>query len=397
MTNTLKGLFKKYGDAYRKKHKLPYSFHKHLNAIESCKTERLGAHKIACESESCDYQKLAYNSCRNKHCPSCQSYKSAKWVLERNEEVLPIKYYHVVFTVPHELNQLIQFNKRLMYDILFQASKESLGTLMKDEKYYGGSHGAIAVLHTWGQNLMDHPHVHMIVPGGALDFNNGKWHSIKRRNNKAFGAEFLVPVKPLKILYKNVFLKLLTKAYKSKGLELTGSLNYLCDPKSFYELKDGIYKKDWNVNIKVPFAGAKQVIEYLGRYTHRVAISNSRILSIENGLITFKAKNYKKSGKSETLSLPVEEFIRRFLLHFLPRNFRRIRMFGFLSNRYKIRNLEFIREKLNVIPVKIEKVKRSTEEIIKHAFGVDVLKCPKCSEGTLTQVPSISGGLGTGG
>ena len=378
----LQTIFKEVGAKFRNEHKLPYEAHKAMNAIEVCHTGTLGYHLVKCD---CGYEKTVYNSCRNRHCPACQSFKSAKWVSEREAELLPVPYFHVTFTIPHEYNSLVLWNKKSMYDILFQSAWESVKALVSDEKHLGGQAGAIAVLHTWGQNLMEHPHVHMIVPGGALNKANAEWlqKSLKRKENGKKLKDFLVPVGPLKILYKNKFLAALTKAFKMGELQFSEPIEYLKNSASFYALKDKTFKKSWNINIKEPFAGPEEVLRYLGRYTHRVAITNSRIISMENGKVSFWVKDYKDECKKKVCVLDAGEFIRRFLLHILPDEFRKIRMFGFLANRYKMRNLEFIRESLRLIPAKIIKIKKKVHEIILAFFGINILKCPECGSDSL--------------
>ncbi len=305
--------------------------------------------------------------------------------MEREAELLPVPYFHVTFTIPHELNPMVLWNQELMYNILFESAWESMHTLVQDKKYFGGQAGAIAVLHTWGQNLMDHPHVHMIVPGGAFKKHTQDWvhKKMRRKKNGKKCKDFLVHVSPLKILFKNKFLDKLSHNYKNHEFTFSGPVEYLTMPDNFYRLKDCLFKKQWNVNIKEPFAGPEEVLKYLGRYTHRTAISNSRILEIENGEVTFMMKDYRNEGKKRPFVLEAQEFIRRFVLHILPKGYRKIRMFGFLANRYKMRNLEAIRKYLKIIPAKIVKVVKKVHEIIKQFFGVNILKCPKCGMDSL--------------
>lgn len=266
-----------------------------------------------------------------------------------------------------------------------------MATLIESRRDFAGQGGAIAVLHTWGQNLMAHPHVHMIVPGGALNKRDRCFRQRGvRRNKKGIKAkEFLVPVGPLQILFKNKFLAKLSRVYKEGELLFPGKAEPLSTPGAFYELKENLYAKNWVVYCKEPFAGPKQVLAYLGRYTHRVAISNSRLLNMEGGRVTFKLKNYRKEGKREVMVLPAGDFLQRFLLHVLPKGFRRIRMFGFLSNRYKRKNLEMIRELLSgkpetasdkQEPVEEKKEKPTVAEVILKSTGVNILLCPKCGQ-----------------
>ncbi len=383
--NTVQEIFLRYGGEFRQAHQLPYAVHKVMNAIEGCRTEKLGYHLIKCQNCGCDYEKKAYNSCRDRHCPACQSYQSAKWVMEREAELLPVPYFHVTFTIPHELNHTVLWNKELMYNLLFESAWESMHTLVQDKRFFGGQAGAIAVLHTWGQNLMDHPHVHMIVPGGAFKKDMQDWvhKKMRRKKNGKKCKDFLVHVAPLEILFKNKFLDKFAKNYKNHELSFSGPVEHLAEPGKFYGLKDGLFKKQWNINIKEPFAGPEEVLKYLGRYTHRIAISNSRIIDIENGKVTFMMKDYRNEGKKIPCVLEAREFIRRFLLHILPKGYRKIRMFGFLANRYKIRNLEVIRKYLKIVPAKILKTVKKVHEIMKEFFGINILKCPECGRDSL--------------
>lgn len=383
ITPTVQNIFKLYGENFRKENKLPYRYHKIINDILQCRTSAMGSHYVLCDNEKCDYGKLVHNSCRNRHCAACQSYQSAKWVSDRESELLPVSYFHIVFTIPHELNQICLFNKKKMYNILFTSAWESLSTLVSDEKHLGGKGGAIAVLHTWGQNMMDHPHVHMIVPGGAIK-NKNEW---LQKNTK---KQFIVPYAPLKALFKNKFIDQLKCEYKKQSLLFSEDQKELRNTFAFNQFKEKLYQKKWVVHIKEPFAGPKQVLSYLGRYTHRVAISNSRILDIQNGKITFASKNYAKGGEKQNITLTAPEFMRRFLLHILPENYRKIRMYGFLSNRAKGDDITRIRECLNLLPAKLEKVKKEASELIFEAFGKNILECPKCKCNSLKLLSEIN-------
>ncbi len=380
---TVQNIFHLYGEEYRKRNRIPYRCHKIINDILKCRSAAMGSHYVICDNEKCDYGKLVHNSCRNRHCAACQSYQSAKWVSDRENELLPVSYFHIVFTIPHELNQLCLYNKKKMYNMLFTSAWESLSTLVSDEKHLGGKGGAIAVLHTWGQNMMDHPHVHMIVPGGAIK-NNGDWYA---KNTK---KQFIVPYAPLKILFRNKFMGQLKNAYKKKILDFPNEQNELTVPINFNAFKENLYNKKWVVHIKEPFAGPKQVLSYLGRYTHRVAISNSRILDIQNGKVTFESKNYAKNGEKQNITLSAMEFIRRFLLHILPANYRKIRMYGFLSNRAKGNDITKIRECLQLEPAKLEKVKKEAHELILETFGKNILLCPKCNCSSLKLLSEVA-------
>jgi hypothetical protein len=394
---TLKAIVQTYGAGFRRANPLPYAAHKVLNAVERCHTALMGAHAIRCHTPGCAYEKSAYNSCRNRHCPACQGSQSARWVDRREAELLPVPYFHVCFTLPHEMNPLVLANKRVLYDALFSCAWEAMAALIKTRKDFPGQGGAIAVLHTWGQNLMDHPHVHMIVPGGALDKEKRAFRrrGVRRKRDGTKARDFLVPVGPLRILFKNKFLSRLGTAYKAGTLRFPGAVAALASPEAFYALKERLYRKTWVVFCKEPFAGPKQVLAYLGRYTHKTAISNSRLRSMEDGSVTFALKNYRKDGKREVMKLPAAEFLRRFLLHVLPKGYRRIRMFGFLSNRYKKENLERIRTLLQVAaPPEAETKVKSVAEVVLKAFGVNILLCPKCGQESLRIVRPVRPGSG---
>ena len=401
---TIQHILLRYGSQFRRRHRISYQAHQILNAIERCHTPRLGFHPIRCQTPNCHYEKIAYNSCRNRHCPACQSSQSARWVYEREQELLPVPYFHVCFTLPHELNHLVLANPKVLYDALFSAAWEAMDTLLRDAKTFKGQGGAIAVLHTWGQNLMPHPHVHMIVPGGALNKEENQFQQrgvIRKKDGKKL-RDFLVPVGPLRILFRNKFLAKLTHVYKSGLLQFPGQASALSSPDAFYAMKSTLYSKTWVVYCKEPFAGPKQVLAYLGRYTHRVAISNSRLLSMEDGKVTFKLKNYKKGGQKEVMELPVDHFLNRFLYHALPKGYRRIRMFGFLSNRYKRKNLEKIRSLLPGVLEKEssaveegageKKEKPSVAEVVRKFFGVNILQCPRCGKDSLKLITSAKSG-----
>src|SRR5512135_2316740 len=284
-------IFRRYGPSYRDAHKLPLTHLRTMHAIETCRTAYLGGHVDQCEE--CGHIKISYNSCRNRHCPKCQFLKKEKWVEARGKELLPIEYFHVVFTLPDELNPLALRNRKVVYNILFKGASETLTDLAK--KRLGVQARFITVLHTWGQNLMDHPHLHCIVSGGGLC--EGKWISSKRR--------FLFPVKVMSRLFRGKFLAFLKKAYKEERLEAAEDFT------SF--LKD-LYAKEWVVYSKPPFNGPENVLGYLGRYTHRIAITNHRILGIEDGKVSFRWKDYADGNTQKVMILDPAEFIRRFLL-----------------------------------------------------------------------------------
>jgi hypothetical protein len=348
-------IFRRYGPSYRDAHKLPLNHLRAMHAIEICRTAGLGGRVDECEE--CGHLKISYNSCRNRHCPKCQFLKKEKWVEARGKELLPIEYFHVVFTLPDELNPLALRNREVLYNILFKAASETLTELAS--KRLGVKAGFIAVLHTWGQNLMDHPHLHCIVSGGGL--REGKWISSKRR--------FLFPVKVLSRLFRGKFLAFLKKAYERKELSHAGE--------EFTGFLRGLYAKEWVVYSKPPFNGPETVLGYLGRYTHRIAITNHRIVGIENSKVSFLWKDYADGNKRKIMTLDASEFIRRFLLHVLPDGFVKIRHFGFLSNRHRKECLEACRMLLGVKkpePLPLE----TWQESLLRITGIDVTRCPLC-------------------
>jgi hypothetical protein len=312
-----------YGEEFHSKYKVPLQHLKVLNAIRICRTSSLGGHVERCGK--CSAIRISYNSCRNRHCPKCQFLKTEQWIENRKADLLPIGYFHVVFTIPSELNNLCLVNSEIVYGILFKSAWETLRTLGEDNKYLGAQTGAIAVLHTWGQNLMLHPHLHCIVPQGGLD--KDKWKNPRYKN-------FLYPVQVVSSLFRGKFLNYLKEAYKNNNLKFEGESEQIRDRQKFGTLLNNLYTKDWVVFCKEPFSGPEEVIEYMGRYTHRIAISNHRIKEIDGGYVAFTYKDYKDGSKQKMLKLEAVEFIRRFCLHVLPCGFIKIRHYGLLSNRH---------------------------------------------------------------
>ena len=359
-------IIKKYGEEYKEKHKMMPHIAKTMGAIEKCRTEKLGYHEDVCDE--CGYRKISYNSCRNRHCPKCQSIARAKWIEEREAEILNVKYFHVVMTIPSELYMIAYQNQSKVYKILFKATAETLEELARDKKYLGAEIGFMEVLHTWGQTLVYHPHIHCIVPAGGID-KIGKWRNSKKK--------FFIPVKVLSRKFRGKFLYYL----KKEKLEFYGKNEYLNNKQNFDELMSKMYNKEWISYCKPPFENAKSVIKYLGRYTHRVAISNERILREENGEVTFKYRDYKDNNKMKEMTVKAEEFIRRFLMHILPPGFMKIRHYGLLGNRNKKTKLAVCKKLTNTTsPVK---PKLTTLEILKKTLGADFNICPMCHKGHL--------------
>ena len=314
----------------------------------------------------------AYNSCRNRHCPKCQSLAKARWLEKQNSELLPVGYFHLAFTVPHELNRLILVNKKPLINILFQAVSETL--LEFAQTHLKAILGITAVLHTWDQTLLDHFHLHCLVPAGALSFDQKRF-SPARKN-------FLFPVTALSIVFRAKFLDLLKNALATNKLLFVGQSACLANPVAFKLLINALRKKPWIVYAKKPFGSPVQVLDYLGRYTHRVALSNERILSAHNGEVTFSYRDRKNHNQKKTMTLDAHEFIRRFLLHVIPKGLMRVRHFGFLANRSKQR-LSRCRQLLGLLPALPKPPQPSTPELMLALTGIDLTRCPRCPKGTL--------------
>jgi Zn finger protein HypA/HybF involved in hydrogenase expression len=305
-----------------------------MDAIEACRTAVLGGHVDLCGD--CGQQvSLSYNSCRNRHCPKCQGSARLKWLKKREGEVLPVPYFHVVFTLPANIAELAQYNKRIVYGLLFHSTAETLLTIARDPNHLGACIGFLAVLHTWGQPLLDHPHLHCVVPAGGLSVDRQRWISCR--------PGFFLPVRVLSRLFRRLFLSGLRTAYDQGQLHFDGKLAPLSSPAAFSAFLAAARKPEWAVYVKPPFGSPVQVLRYLGRYTHRVAFSNDRLVAIDNDQVTFRFKDYTDGSREKTMTLVADEFIRRFLLHVLPDHFLRIRHFGLFANRHRQRNLEACR------------------------------------------------------
>ena len=309
---------------------------KAFRAIQNCRTAALGGHLDACPQ--CGYQAISYNSCRNRHCPKCQAQARERWRAARERELLSTSYFHVVFTVPHELNLLAQHNPRLFYHLLFTASAATLLEVAADPKHLGAKIGILSILHTWGQNLLAHPHIHCVIPAGGISPNLTRWVHPR--------YPFFLPVKVLSRVFRGKFIAGLKRLYRRKQLRCAGPSAVLAEEKPFRELLRRLHRQDWVVYAKPAFGGPKQVLRYLGRYTHRVAISNHRLLSFDGGRVTFRWQDYARGRKQRTMTLTGTEFLRRFFLHVLPKGFVRIRHFGFLANRSRACRLKLCRQLL---------------------------------------------------
>lgn len=367
-------VFEMYGLEYYKKHYMSAEQYKAMMDILKCRTSELGGHVDECEE--CGYMQVLYNSCRNRNCPKCQTFKKVKWIDARKEELLPVPYFHVVFTIPEELNMLAYQNQKVVYKILFDAVAGTLLELTADPKHLGAQIGFTSILHTWGQNLMHHPHIHCVVPSGGLT-PEGKFIT--------GNEDFFIHVKVLSSKFRGKFLWLLEEAYNGGKLEFYGSMTEYGYDQLFQEFLNSMRRKDWVVYSKETFNGPEAVIEYLGRYTHRIAISNNRILSIEDGNVTFKWKDYR-DGEQKIMTITAEEFIRRFLLHVLPSGFMKIRHFGILSNRNKSTKLKKCQIAAKFTESKAQFKDMNAAEIIKILTGKDVTLCPCCKEGKMRTI-----------
>ena len=372
-------IFRKYGEKYRASFKLPLNQLKAMHSIKVCRTSSLGGHIEKCDE--CGHVRISYNSCRNRHCPKCQSLTRLKWTQDRKSELLPVQYFHVVFTIPKELNDVTLRNQKVMYTILFRAVSKTLLELGKDDKYLGAKLGFISILHTWGQNLMFHPHIHCIVPGGGISLDDDRWISSKKN--------FFIHVNVLSSRFKKIFTDLLKRANSNNELKFMGKIECLNEKYVFEDWIGKLLNMKWVVFSKPTFKKSKHVIEYLGRYTHRVAISNHRIISMDDDKVTFKWKDYKDGNKTKAMTLSAIEFIRRFLLHILPDKFVKIRHYGFLSNRFKKENISLCRM-LNAIATKkknfepfTKPIKLNTSEFFLKVKGIDIQLCPQCKEGKM--------------
>ncbi len=368
----LADVFKLSGDSYIAQYKLSVEQHKAVNAICNCRTAALGGNVQKCSA--CGTEVISYNSCRNRHCPKCQALAKARWLAARQKELLPVEYFHVVFTMPHEINLLVGYNKALIYNILFKAAWLTMLTLGKDEKRLGGLMGMLAALHTWGQNLLQHIHLHCIVPGGAL--THDQWIPCK--------PGYLFPVQVMSCMFKKIFVKLLRQAYTDNELKLQGVVADLTVPENFSNLMNQLLKKKWCVYSKRPFDGAKGAVDYLAKYVYKTAISNSRILTCDNEHVTFKWRDYADNNKIKIMKLKTHEFIRRFLIHVLPSGFMRIRSFGFLANPCKAKNIQRILTLLQHDSMEnCSDTKESSAELMLRLTGVDITICSKCRAGKL--------------
>jgi hypothetical protein len=339
-----------------------------MQHLAACRTTALGGHVDACAG--CGFTRISYNSCRDRHCPKCQAGKRAAWLETRLQRLLPIGYFHVVFTLPEQLQPLVLHNQRRLYQLLFQAASATLLTLSADPHRLGAQIGVTAILHTWGQQLRFHPHLHCVVTGGGLSLDGQRWVPGRRR--------YFLPVKVLGKLFRGKFLAALKTLYQQGHLTLTGSVTYLNDSQAFQQLLDALYGRKWVVYAKRPFGGPVQVFRYLGRYSHRVAIANSRLVSLDDKQVTFHWKDYADGHQTKLLSLSAEEFLRRFLLHVLPKGFVRIRHYGLLASINVASKLARCRQLLGEETQSMSPPAKTWIDRMLEWTGQDPLRCPQC-------------------
>ena len=361
----LSDIISRYGEAFTEKY-APLHHHRCvLHALQQCRTAALGGHVDGCDN--CGHLRISYNSCRNRHCPKCQNTSRERWIEKQQLNLLPVTYFHVVFTLPQEVNGYCLKHPKELYNLLFQCSKATIETFAADARHLGAQPGIISVLHTWGQNLSLHPHVHMIVPGGGIT-DTGLWQAAKSK------GKYLFPVKAMSVVFKNKFMEglLLFLKNRSEVMEKT--------------LRQNLYNKSWVVYAKQPFGGPMQVIEYLGRYSHKIAISNHRIRCVKDGKVSFGYKDYADGGKQKEMTLEAGEFLRRFCLHILPRGYRKIRHAGFLSNRSR-KKLNMQQMHMGILPK--QPLKKDWQTISKEKLGFDAGQCPCCKKGMMQTLLSF--------
>jgi len=376
-------IFRQVGPVYRQDHAdaLSVGQLRVMRDIERCRTAALGGHVEQCDA--CGHQRIAFNSCRDRHCPKCQSLVRAQWLEDRQAELLPVEYFHVVFTMPQEIAAIAYQNKALVCGILFRAAAETLRTIAADPKHLGAEIGFIAILHTWGQNLLHHPHLHCVVPGGGPSPDGTRWVACR--------PGFFLPVRVLSRLFRRLFLEQLQQAFDNDELQFFNSLAALKDRVAFAKYLAPATHAEWVVYAKPPFGGPEQVLQYLGRYTHRVAISNNRLLDFTDGQVSFAWKDYRHDSRNKVMRLDAHEFIRRFLLHVLPCGFQRIRHFGFLANCHRQARLDLCRQLLKAPAPMVEPLDPLLDyrDHYQRLTGVSLRDCPQCGSGQMVRIESF--------
>ncbi len=374
------------GPAYRQQHAESLSRGQRcvMSAIERCRTAALGGHVEQCDC--CGHQRIAYNSCRNRHCPKCQSLVRAQWLEDRQADLITVDYFHIVFTLPEEIAAIAYQNKAVVYDILFHATAETLRTIAADSRHLGAEIGFIAILHTWGQNLQHHPHLHCVVPGGGLSADGEHWISCR--------PGFFLPVRVLSRLFRRLFLAQLQDNFDAGRLRFFNALEALQTPGAFARYLAPARQVEWVVYAKPPFGGPQHVLEYLGRYTHRVAIANHRLVDFVDGQVSFHWKDYRHESRQKVMCLDAQEFIRRFLLHVLPNGFQRIRHYGFLANRYRVVKLARCRQLLAepTPAVKLPDASPDYRDRYEQLTGKSLRDCPKCGCGHMIYIETFPPG-----
>jgi hypothetical protein len=376
-------IFRQAGPAYRQQHAdaLSRGQRRVMSAIERCRTAALGGHVEQCDA--CGHRRIAFNSCRNRHCPKCQSLVRAQWLEDRQADLIPVDYFHVVFTVPEEVAVIAYQNKAVVYEILFQATAATLRMIAADPKHLGAEIGFIAILHTWGQNLLHHPHLHCVVPGGGLSADGERWIACR--------PGFFLPVRVLSRLFRRLFLAQLQCAFDAGYLRFFNRLEPLQVPGAFARYLAPVRRAEWVVYAKPPFGGPQHVLEYLGRYTHRVAISNHRLLNVVDGNVSFRWKDYRHDSHQKVMCLEAQEFIRRFLLHVLPGGLQRIRHYGFLANRYRVVKLARCRQLLAApaSEVKLPATPIDYRDRYEQLTGNSLRNCPCCGRGHMVCIETF--------
>ncbi len=381
-------IFQAFGPAYREVHKLSLRHLRAMRAIEICRTAELGGHIDQCDH--CGTVRISYNSCRNRHCPKCQCLEKERWLEAREKDLLPTPYFHVVFTLPEGLRPLALRNQKVLYSLLFKAVSETLTELARDSKHLGAEIGFMAILHTWSQTLIDHPHLHCLVTAGGLSLDGSRWVRSKKG--------FFIPVKVLSCLFRGKFLDGLNRKYEAGELRFPGQIEGLKEASSFKRLLTNLYRQPWVVYCKPPLKHPEKVVDYLGRYTHRVALSNDRLVKLEDNRVSFRWRDSANNNTIKLLTLEALEFIRRFLLHVLPEQFVKIRYYGILSHRSRKGKLLQCKKLLGVlIPEQSKEVLKETwQDLLTRITGVDPRVCPSCGKGKMIQreiLPPCSMGL----
>jgi Putative transposase/Transposase zinc-binding domain len=369
-------VFRRYGEAFLQRHgaSLSSAQRRVMTAIELCRTAALGGHVEQCNH--CDHQRVAYNSCRDRHCPKCQALARAEWLEKRESELLDVPYFHIVFTLPEVVAAIAYQNKEQVYDILFRTASETLQTIAADPKHLGANIGFFSVLHTWGQTLTHHPHLHIVVAGGGLSADGKRWIACR--------PNFFLPVKVLSRLFRRLFLRALEQAFDAGNLQFFSALEPLRTPRAFLRYLAPLRSAEWVVYSKAPFDGPEHVLRYVSHYTHRVAISNHRLLGFEDGKVSFSWRDYRDNNQCKIMTFAAEEFMRRFLMHVLPKGFQRIRHYGFLANCCRSRKLALCRQLLRMPPREPDcPLKKNYRQRYEELTGRSLTQCPVCQQGEM--------------